>query len=310
MKRNEKIRRLERVAGRYFMKFSMDIIKWLPECLLYPFSRFMGYLAFWVVPRYRRIALDNLKESFKEKTRSEIRKIAVESYCEITWGALEIIRLALDKNAQQKLKDLIEIEGAEHLDSELKKGKGIICISAHFGSFPIMTSRLSLEGYPFKLVMRFADDEGVTDMWKGVMRNVGINAISARPRRRAVVESLRWLRAGKPLCLHSDQNKTNGVYVDLFQRPAGTVEGPARLHLRTGAPIVCGFIVRLDRHHHKIFITPPLNIKLTGDDKKDIFNITQAFTKVIEEFVRKYPRQWWWMHDRWKTTRRLKKLNS
>lgn len=310
MKRNEKVRRLERAAGRYFMKFSMNIIRWLPGCLLYPFSRFVGYLGFWAVPKYRKIALENLKQSFKDKTTSEIRKIALESYCESAWGALEVMKLALDKNVHQKLKDLVEIEGSQYLDDELKKGKGLICISAHFGNFPIMTTRLSLEGYPFNLVMRFADDEAVTDIWKEVMRNVGINVISARPRRRAVVESLRWLRAGKPLCLHSDQNKTNGVYVDFFRRPAGTVEGPARLHLRTGAPMVCGFIVREDRYHHKIIITPPLDIKLTGDDQKDIFNITQAFTKVIEEFVRKYPRQWWWMHDRWKGSRRLKKLNS
>jgi KDO2-lipid IV(A) lauroyltransferase len=310
MKRNEKIRRLDRLAGRYFIKYSMYLVKWLPECLLYPFSRFMGYLGFWAVPKYRKITLNNLSESFKEKTPSEIRKIAIESYCEITWGAVEIIKLALDKNVHQKLRDLVDIEGAEYLDNELKKGKGLICISAHFGNFTIMTTRLTLQGYPFNLVMRFADDEAVAEMWKDVMRNVGIKAISARPRRKAVVESLRWLRENKPLCLHSDQNKTNGVYVDLFGRPAGTVEGPARLHLRTGAPIVCGFIVREDLHHHKIIITPPLDIKLTGDDEKDIFNITQAFTKVIEKFVRKYPQQWWWMHDRWKGARRLNKLSS
>ena len=310
MKRNENARRLDRVAGRYFLKLSMNIVKWLPVCLLYPFSRFVGHLGFWAVAKYRKITLDNLQQSFKDKTPSEIRRIALESYCETTWGAVETIKLALDKNIHAKLKDLVEIEGAQYLDQELAKGKGLICISAHFGNFTIMTTRLTVAGYPFNLVMRFADDEAVAQMWKDVMRNVGIKAISARPRRKAVVESLKWLRDGKSLCLHSDQNKTNGVYVDFFARPAGTVEGPARLHLRTGAPIVCGFIVRKNLHHHKIVITPPLDIKITGDDEKDIFNITQAFTKEIEKIVRKYPQQWWWMHDRWKGSRRLSELNS
>lgn len=310
MKRNENARRLDRIAGRYFFKLSMNIVKWLPNCMLYPFSRFLGYLGFWAVAKYRKITLDNLRQSFKDKTPSEIRKIAIESYCEITWGAAETIKLAFNKDIQSKLKKLVKVEGAQYLDDELKKGKGLICISAHFGNFTIMTTRLTLEGYPFNLVMRFADDEAVAKMWKDAMSNVGINAISARPRRKAVVESLKWLRSGKPLCLHSDQNKTNGVYVDFFHRPAGTVEGPARLHLRTGAPMVCGFIVREDLYHHKIVITPPLDIKLTGDDKKDIFNITQAYTKTIEKFVRKHPQQWWWVHDRWKGSRRLNKLNS
>jgi KDO2-lipid IV(A) lauroyltransferase len=284
------------------------MIHWLPEFLLYPFSRFMGYFGFWAVPKYRRITLDNLSNSFKDKSPAEIRRIAIESYCEITWGAVEVVKLALDKNVHQKLKDLVSIEGAQYLDEVLKRGKGLICISAHFGNFTIMTTRLTQEGYPFNLIMRFADDEGVSSMWKDVMRNVGIKAISARPRRKAVAESLKWLREGKPLCMHSDQNKTNGVYVDFFGRPTGTVEGPARLHLRTGAPIVCGFIVRQDRHHHKIIITPPLDIKLTGDNQKDILNITQAFTKEIENIIRRYPAQWWWMHDRWKGSRVHKKI--
>jgi KDO2-lipid IV(A) lauroyltransferase len=311
VKRNKTRRRLDRLAGRYFMIFALKMIKWLPDGFLFCFSRFMGHLGYWAVAKYRRVAANNLKESFPEKSRQEIKKIAVESYCEVTWGAVEIVKLALNKNPKKKLLELVdEIEGLEYLDKAFSLKKGVICISAHLGNFTIMTRRLELEGYPFNLIMRFADDEVVTELWQRVMRPVGIKAISARPRRKAVIEALKWLRANKGICLYSDQNKTNGIYVDFFGRPAGTVEGPGRMHLRTKAPMLCAFIIRKNRYRHKIVIRPLLDIKLSGNDEEDMYNITQAFTHEIEEVIRQHPQLWWWMHDRWKGLRRLKSKTS
>jgi KDO2-lipid IV(A) lauroyltransferase len=311
MKRNEARRRLDRLAGRYFIIFALKMIKWLPDSFLYRFSRFMGHLGFWAVAKYRKISIDNLTESFPDKSPKEIKKIAVESYCEVTWGAVEIVKLALSSDPRKKLLELVdEIEGLEYLDEAFSRKKGVICISAHFGNFTIMTRRLELEGYPFNLIMRFADDEVVTELWKKVMQPVGIKAISARPRRKAVVEALKWVRANKGICLYSDQNKTGGIYVDFFKRPAGTVEGPGRMHLRTKAPMLCAFVVRKSRYRHKIIIRPIIDIKLTGNDEQDMRHITQAFTREIEEVIRQHPQLWWWMHDRWKGLRQRKNKSA
>ncbi|MCK5305629.1 MAG: lysophospholipid acyltransferase family protein [Candidatus Omnitrophica bacterium] len=311
MKRSQFKRKMDRLAGRYFFLFCVAILRIMPEGLVYHFSRAIGRFGFFAARKHRRLTINNLTKAFKnEKSPQEIKKTALECFCQISWGAAETARLALDKKVHQKLINNVRIEGAEHLDQALSKKKGAICVSAHFGNFAIMTTRLALEGYPFTLVMRFADDPVVTELWQEVMKNIGIKVISARPRRKAVVESLRWLRDGKPLCLHSDQNKTDGVYVNFFGRPAGTVEGPARLHLRTGAPLLCAFIIRTSRTKHKIVITPQLDIKLTGDEQKDVHNITKAFTAEIEKIVRRYPEQWWWVHHRWKGAERLKQKSS
>lgn len=307
MKRNPFRRKLDRLAGRYALFFFLGSVKILPENLAYLFSRGIGKLAFVLVRKYRRLAINNLTYAFKnEKSANEIKKIAKEVFCQIAWGATEIFLLALDKDVPQKLKEDIAIEGEEYLKEALSKKKGLICVSAHFGNFAIMTSRLAIEGYPFNMVVRDVDDPAVTKLFQDVRAKIGCNSITARPRRRAVAESLKWLRRGEALCLLADQNQTMGVYVDFLGRPAGTVEGPARLSLRTGAPVLCVFIVRLSRRKHKIIIRPPLNIKLTEDERNNIHEITKAYTKIIEEFVRKYPEQWWWVHNRWKGIERLK----
>jgi Lauroyl/myristoyl acyltransferase len=99
---------------------------------------------------------------------------------------------------------------------------------------------------------------------------------------------------------YADQHKSDGVSVEFFGRLARTVEGPAVLHLKTGATILCAFIIRLGRKKHKIVITPAIPAAKTGNREKDVHQITQAFTKTIEDFVRQYPEQWWWPHKRWK----------
>ena len=111
------------------------------------------------------------------------------------------------------------------------------------------------------------------------------------------------LRSGGVLFLYADRNESEGVYVEFFNRPAGTVEGPAILHLRTGAPMLCAFIVRLGWKKHKIIITPPIPVKRTGNREEDVYQITKTYTKIIEDFVRQYPEQLWWPRKRWKRNR-------
>ena len=65
-----------------------------------------------------------------------------------------------------------------------------------------MTSRLDLEGYDFNMLVRDINDPVANRLWDDMRAKVGIKAISARPRREAVKQSLKWLRSGKPLCLH------------------------------------------------------------------------------------------------------------
>jgi KDO2-lipid IV(A) lauroyltransferase len=93
-----------------------------------------------------------------------------------------------------------------------------------------------------------------------------------------------------------------GIFVDFFGIPAGTASGLARIALRTDAAVVPGFtlwdpVLR----KYRLRFDPPLKLIRTNDNEADIIANTQLFTKVIEDFVRRYPDQWLWVHRRWKT---------
>jgi Kdo2-lipid IVA lauroyltransferase/acyltransferase len=292
----------ERLAGRILTYFLMIIVKSVPEIMLYRFSQLLGNASFFLADKRRNRTFENLTIAFKnEKSSQEIKRMAKQVFCEIAEGGVDTaIRLLKDAAIQKTLIQDISVEGAEYLDEALKNKKGVICVGAHFGNFLLLALRLALKGYPCNMIIKDADNPVVAEIWHNLMRGAGVQWIPARPRIKAVSDSLKWLRNGGILFFYADQHKSDGVYVEFFGRPAGTVEGPALLHLKTGATILCAFIIRLGRKKHKIVITPPIPATKTGNRQEDVYQITKAFTKTIEDFVRQYPEQWWWPHKRWK----------
>jgi KDO2-lipid IV(A) lauroyltransferase len=90
--------------------------------------------------------------------------------------------------------------------------------------------------------------------------------------------------------------------VPFFGVPACTASGVARVALRTGAAVVPAFTIwDRDRGKYRIRFDPPLQLVQTGDDEADALANTARFTQVIEDYVRRYPGQWLWVHRRWKT---------
>ncbi len=113
---------------------------------------------------------------------------------------------------------------------------------------------------------------------------------------------LKTLRENRILGILMDQDThTEGVFVDFFGRPAYTPSGAVILSLKTGAPVLPGFITRLDDGSHRIQILPQVKLYNGPNQEETIRLNTQYISNIIESYVRKYPEQWVWMHRRWKT---------
>jgi KDO2-lipid IV(A) lauroyltransferase len=95
---------------------------------------------------------------------------------------------------------------------------------------------------------------------------------------------------------------SQGIFVDFFEIPACTTSSVARVALRTGAAVVPGFTIWDPAlRKYRLRFEPELKLIQTGDDEKDVIANTALFTSVIEDYVRRYPDQWLWVHRRWKT---------
>jgi KDO2-lipid IV(A) lauroyltransferase len=93
-----------------------------------------------------------------------------------------------------------------------------------------------------------------------------------------------------------------GVFVDFFGHAACTASGVAKVALRTGAAVVPAFTLWDEAlGKYRIRFDPELRLVRSADEAADVVANTQLFTKVLEDYVRRYPGQWLWVHRRWKT---------
>ena len=305
-KKNKFRKKFQKNASWVAFSIMRVIFTLMPERAFPSIARYLEVITRPFSRKWRRIALENLTLSLgKEKSKEEIEYICRACFREVAQSFCELISamVCLFRNSSplNQLKEQFVLEGEENLKQALSQGKGVIGLCAHFGNFTLMGSGLTSRGYPYALVVRPAEESRVEMYFQKWRDRMGFESIPALPRSTAVRRSLGALRQNKILALFADQNKAKGgVFVDFFGRPAGTVVGPTVMALRTGAPIVPIFNVRQGVNKHKVIIGSSIELEISNNQEKDILVNTAKITKVIEEFVRKYPTHWWWFHNRWK----------
>jgi KDO2-lipid IV(A) lauroyltransferase len=253
----------------------------------------------------RKIALESLGIAFgREKSRAQIEKISRDSFIYMAKSGVELLFL-MDR--PQLLKKRVELCGKENLDKAQSFGCGVILVSAHFGNFPLLMARLSLGGYKAAGIMRQMRDERVEKFFLEKRQALGIHTIYSQPRSTCVQETIEALRNNEPVFIPIDQNfGTGGVFVDFFGRKAATATGPVVLAQRTKAKIVPCFIIRQPDDTHKIIFEPAMELEEAADARQTIAVNIQKLTGIIEQYIRKYPAEWGWLHRRWKTEEKNK----
>jgi Kdo2-lipid IVA lauroyltransferase/acyltransferase len=255
-------------------------------------------LFYYLVPRQRLIALHNLRRAFPEKSAEEILKIARGVYRNM--GIVSAEFFDIPHWSQSNIGEIVDPDGLEHCLKALEKGRGVLMFGAHFGNWELEAVAASLLIKPLAAIYRPLDSALLDQLVLRVRTATG-NTLLAK--NRAMRAMLRSLKRNEILGILIDQNVDyyEGVFVDYFGRPACTTDGLAILALHTGAPVLPAYMARLPDGRYRLVIGSEVEVVDTGDRNADILANTQRFTKVIEQTVRRYPDQWLWIHQRWKT---------
>jgi Kdo2-lipid IVA lauroyltransferase/acyltransferase len=282
------------VLGRILLILFMAV-RIVPNPLLPGLGNRLGDALFFASAKLRRVTLKNLRQVFEsEWSEEQIRCVARQVFRNFGQTAVEFV--CLPRMSREELRSRVRIDGLEHLKQALKAGKGVILISAHYGNWELMGARIAQEGVGMNVLARAADD-GLTDRIVNDIRDAGGYRVFARGG--SLMPVLRCLRQNEAVGMLIDQNFRTGIFVDFFGRPAATASGAAEIALRTGATVLSAFVERQEDDTH-LAVLSPLEIERTGDHERDVVAVTQYFTKVIEDAVRRRPDQWMWFHDRWK----------
>lgn len=100
------------------------------------------------------------------------------------------------------------------------------------------------------------------------------------------------------IAIMADLKEKRGIEVDFFGRKATATPIPATLARAGGLPIIVGRVSRLNGVHFRIE-GKYLEVAHTDDRKHDVQVTTQAYHAIFEDWIRKDPKQWMWIHKKW-----------
>ncbi len=274
------------------------LTKAIPLSWRRPLFTFLAGAFYYLSRKHRLIAIHNLQRSFPEKSPMEIANIARSSYFNFALVAAEFADIP-DLN-KDNLPEWITIEGLENYIEACKEGKGVLLFSAHFGNWEIGNAALAIITQPFVFLYRVLDSPFLERNITSVRSSCGNISLSKENAMRPII---RFLKKNSTICMLIDQNVAwyDGVFVNFFGREACTTSGLALLALHTNAPVLPVFTRRLPDSKYILEIGPKVEIARSGSRTNDVLINTQNFTKIIEEKIRQYPEQWFWVHQRWKT---------
>jgi len=268
-----------------------------------PVSRAIGIAIALAVyhfhPRLRVVGMHNLALAFPGMPVDERRRILRGEFVSLGRQLAEVC--LFPTYTRKNVSQVVAYDGLENYEHAYARGKGVLFLTGHLGAWELSAFAHSLQGHPLWVVMRPLDNRYLNTLLERYRTMYGNRTVSKDDFVRGLLAAM---RAGEAVGILMDTNMTppQGVFVDFFGIPACTASGLARIALRTDAAVVPGFTI-WDRVTGKYTLRfdPALPLIRTADEQADIVANTACFTSVIEDYVRRYPDQWLWIHRRWKT---------
>jgi KDO2-lipid IV(A) lauroyltransferase len=254
-----------------------------------------GTAWFWLSGAQRRAALENYAAALDlDRADPVVASVARRAFQ--NYGRMVLDFLLMGSLTKEELIQRTDIDGLEHVDAALARGRGVLLALPHMGSWDNTGSYGGALGYPITAVTgRFPGS--LNDAVVETRERYGLQVLLVgRP---AVREIIQALHANRMVGLVCDQEEGPGVEVRLFGRRALVPAGAAALALKTGAALMAGYQYMTPSGRHHIHLEAALSWA-DGETKE---NLMQRIVHRFEAFIRERPDQWYAFRPIFKTER-------
>lgn len=246
----------------------------------------------------KRIATENIRRCLNV-SEEESARIAKES--SVQFGAMFMEVLSFPK-LKGNMGSHVKVIGLEHLTRyKSSSERGAVIITCHSDNWELMGGAFAQNGIPLVGVAKKQRSEGADKFINEYRTLIGMHITY----RSGVREMYKMLDEGHFIGLIMDQDvgRVDGIVVKFFNRATNFVTGAASMSRFRKVPIFPAFMHKNNDGTHTLEIFPPLQVEKTSDKHDDIKLMTQRLATLIEEHIKKYPDEWFWLHDRWKSMR-------
>lgn len=275
------------------------------------FGAALGFLGGRVLGWRRAVARENLRQAFPRLEAAQLRPLLRAVYAHL--GAVVVSSLRLPLLTPAAAEALLGDEVLVELRRLLAARRGLIVLSAHLGFWDLLACAAARAGLPVNVVTRQLSAGALNRWW---MDRRAASGVRLWPARGSALALAQCLRRGELVAMVLDQHQPGGAVVPFFGRPAATARGLAQLARLSGAPVLPAFMVQREGGPG-VELGPVLRFdgapasaergdsgsrcqptRLELRQAEDRF--TAVLTALIEQQVRRFPEQWFWVHRRWK----------
>ena len=251
---------------------------------------------------------DNLAHAFPELSAPERSRLTRQMWEHLFLLVLEVAHTPR-KIHETNWRDFVELSGAAELVRALLDDRATLVVTAHLGNFEVGGYVLGILGFPTHTVARTLDNrylDGFVNRFRG---GTGQHII---PKNGGYDQILNVLGRGGTMTFLADQYAgPKGCWVDFFGRPASAHKAIALLALDNNARMSVCAARRLDRPmHFEMYNYVMVDLHQSDTSLRTVRELTQWYTTRLEELIRRWPGQYWWLHRRWKDTRQRKRENK
>jgi len=308
----------------YAVLVAANLVNILPSAISLFIGRIIGRLYFLLDRRHRRRAIQHLLHAKITDDPREACKIALASFNNLARLTIEIFTIYKKVN-DQNIKEYVQVSGSQEaidLFFATEAPSPAILVTGHYGNWELIPPAYCLD-IPIKIsgrgennrglltsihllsIMRPFDNPKLCDYFTSTRQG---HTFSIVHKDGALRQLLTALKKGESIGMLADQHASanEGVETVFFGHPASAHISPARLHLKTGVPILVALMRRRadQRFRYHFVCHAPIIFTPTGDLDRDIQAVAQQYTSALEDLIRQDPTQWTWAHRRWKNLNR------
>jgi len=279
------------LAQRVVIRIVLSISRFVPAAVFYLLGWVLGILLYLVSRRYRRLVFRHLDLAYGDEiSRKQKRWIAPRS-C-VTFIQESALILKYVHLSSWQIEKMVRIEHEYRLKDALARGKGVALVTGHLSSFTLAVTRLVRAGYRVAVLRR---KQGAEEMLNYIMKRAGVRSFYHKE---SLMPVGRFLKDGGAVLFTIDQNARLGVPVPFFGVPARTFTAPVRFAVSFNAVTLPMFMRREAWGKYVLTIEEPVELIRSKSDEAVYENLLRL-SLILEEYVRKRPEQWLWLHRRW-----------
>jgi KDO2-lipid IV(A) lauroyltransferase len=201
-----------------------------------------------------------------------------------------------------QIESIFSIDGFERLRLEMARGRGVVVVLPHVGSWEYGGRWLAQQGYPMTTVGELLEPPELFEWFTSQRRALGLTVLPPGPG--TTVRLLDTLHAGRIVGLLADRDLTgNGIEVEFFGEKTSLPAGPALLALRSGAALMTCAIYQRPKGRYHAVLSAPLDTTRSGRMRHDVQRLTEDTARSLEDLIRAAPEQWHLFQPNWPSDR-------